>query len=109
MPKAIDPTIVLVRGALTDASVWNGVSGKLQGEEFSTVAPAMPLRGLHTDAEYLASFLDTIDGPVVIAGHSYGGSVISHPDIGKGRVKGLIFVAAFAPDAGESTGELNGR
>jgi pimeloyl-ACP methyl ester carboxylesterase len=109
MPKAIDPTIVLVHGALTDASVWNGVSGKLQGEEFSTVAPAMPLRGLHTDAEYLASFLDTIDGPVVIAGHSYGGSVISHPDIGKGRVKGLIFVAAFAPDSGESTGELNGR
>jgi pimeloyl-ACP methyl ester carboxylesterase len=109
MPKATDPTIVLVHGALTGASVWNGVSGKLQAEGFITVAPAMPLRGLHTDAEYLASFLDTIGGPVVIAGHSYGGSVISHPVIAKGSVKALIFVAAFAPDTGESVGELNGR
>jgi pimeloyl-ACP methyl ester carboxylesterase len=109
MPKATDPTIVLIHGALTDASVWNGVSGKLQSDGFSTTAPAMPLRGLHTDAEYLASFLDTIGGPVVIAGHSYGGSVISHPVIAKGSVKALIFVAAFAPDTGESVGELNGR
>jgi pimeloyl-ACP methyl ester carboxylesterase len=109
MPKATDPTIVLIHGALTDASVWNGVSGKLQAEGFITVAPAMPLRGLHTDAEYLASFLDTISGPVVIAGHSYGGSVISHPVIAKDGVKALIFVAAFAPDIGESAGELNGR
>jgi pimeloyl-ACP methyl ester carboxylesterase len=109
MPKTTNPTIVLVHGALTDASVWNGVSGKLQGEAFITLAPAMPLRGLHTDADYLASFLDTIAGPVVVAGHSYGGSVISHPDIAKSHVKALIFVAAFAPDAGESTGDLNGR
>jgi pimeloyl-ACP methyl ester carboxylesterase len=109
MPKATDPTIVLIHGALTDASVWNGVSGKLQAEGFITVGPAMPLRGLHTDAEYLASFLDTISGPVVIAGHSYGGSVISHPVIAKDGVKALIFVAAFAPDAAESAGELNGR
>jgi pimeloyl-ACP methyl ester carboxylesterase len=109
MPNATGPTIVLIHGALTDASVWNDVSGKLQGEGFTVVAPAMPLRGLHTDAEYLASFLDTISGPVVVAGHSYGGSVISHPVIAKGGVKALVFVAAFAPDAGESTGELNGR
>jgi pimeloyl-ACP methyl ester carboxylesterase len=109
MSKATDPTIVLVHGALTDASVWNGVSEKLQAEGFITVAPAMPLRGLHTDAEYLASFLDTIRGPIVIAGHSYGGSVISHPVIAKAGVEALIFVAAFAPDAGESAGELNGR
>jgi pimeloyl-ACP methyl ester carboxylesterase len=109
MSKSTDLTIVLVHGALTDGSVWNGVSGKLQAEGFVTVAPAMPLRGLHTDAEYLASFLDTIDGPVLIAGHSYGGSVISHPVIAKNGVKALIFVAAFAPEAGESAGELNGR
>jgi pimeloyl-ACP methyl ester carboxylesterase len=109
MSKSTDLTIVLVHGALTDGSVWNGVSGKLQAEGFVTVAPAMPLRGLHTNAEYLASFLDTIDGPVLIAGHSYGGSVISHPVIAKNGVKALIFVAAFAPEAGESAGELNGR
>jgi pimeloyl-ACP methyl ester carboxylesterase len=104
MPKATDPIIVLVHGASTGASVWNGVSGRLQAEGFITVAPAMPLRGLHTDAEYLASFLDTINGPVVIAGHSYGGSIISHPVIAKSAVKALVFVAAFAPDAGESAG-----
>jgi pimeloyl-ACP methyl ester carboxylesterase len=109
MPKTTNPTIILVHGALTDASVWNGVSSKLQGEGFVTLAPAMPLRGLHSDANYLASFLNTIAGPVVVAGHSYGGSVISHPDIASGHVKALIFVAAFASDAGESTGDLNGR
>jgi hypothetical protein len=64
MPEATGLTIVLVHGALTDASVWNGVIGQLQGEGFIIVAPAMPLRGFHTDADYLASFLDTIAGPV---------------------------------------------
>jgi pimeloyl-ACP methyl ester carboxylesterase len=103
------PTIVLVHGALTDASVWNGVTRHLQSLGYATIAPAMPLRGLHSDAEYLSAFLKTLDGPVVLAGHSYGGSIISHPLIDHHQVKALVFVAAFAPDAGESTGELNGR
>jgi len=101
--------VVLVHGALTDASVWNGVSQKLQGMGFVTIAPAMPLRGLNSDAGYLSSFLDTIDGPIVVVGHSYGGSIISYPAIAKDGIKALMFVAAFVPDAGETTGELNGR
>lgn len=69
----------------------------------------MPLRGLHADAAYLSALLNTIAGPMIVVGHSYGGSIISHPSIFKARVKGLVFAAAFIPDAGESTGELNGR
>jgi pimeloyl-ACP methyl ester carboxylesterase len=103
------PTIVLVHGALTDASVWNEAARHLQSLGYTTIAPAMPLRGLHSDAEYLSAFLKTLDAPVVLVGHSYGGSVISHPLIGDHQVKALVFVAAFVLDAGESTGELNGR
>ena len=69
----------------------------------------MALRGLASDVAYLSAYLKTVDGPVVLAGHSYGGSVISHPDFARDGVSGLVFVSAFAPDTGESTGELNGR
>jgi pimeloyl-ACP methyl ester carboxylesterase len=69
----------------------------------------MPLRGLHSDAAYLASFLDTLEGPVVLVGHSYGGSIISHPEVGKASVKALVFVAAFLLDSGENTAVMNGR
>jgi pimeloyl-ACP methyl ester carboxylesterase len=103
------PTIVLVHGALTDASVWNGVAERLQADGYATFAPAIPLRSLAGDVDYLAAFLDTIEGPVVLAGHSYGGTVISHPRFNREAVRGLVFAAAFQPDAGESTGELNGR
>jgi pimeloyl-ACP methyl ester carboxylesterase len=103
------PTIVFVHGALTDTSVWNEVIQRLQSLGYTTVAPAIPLRGLTSDAEYLSSFLKTIEGPFVVVGHSYGGSIISHPVISTDHVKALVFVAAFSPDAGESTGELNGR
>ncbi len=103
------PTIVLVHGALTDASVWGAVTPRLQAEGYAVLAPALPLRGLASDAAYLAAFLATVDGPVVLAGHSYGGSVISHPATAEAKVKALVFVAAFQPDAGETAGELNGR
>lgn len=103
------PTIILVHGALTDASVWNGVTQRLQGQGYIVLAPAMPLRSLAADADYLSAFLDTIDGPVVLAGHSYGGTVISHPATGTDGMQALVFVSAFQPDAGESTGELNSQ
>ncbi|MFL9868990.1 alpha/beta hydrolase [Paraburkholderia fungorum] len=106
---SLSATIVLVHGALTDASVWNGVLDCLAALGQPAVAPAMPLRGLHTDAAYLSSFLKTVTGPTVLVGHSYGGTVISHPQLEHGNVAALVYVAAFAPDAGESTGELNGR
>ena len=107
--SAITPTIVLVHGALTDASVWHDVIAKLHQRNFRVVAPAMPMRGLASDAAYLRSFLTTFEGPIVVAGHSYGGSIISHPDALTPAVRALVFVAAFQQDRGETAGELNAR
>src|SRR5689334_8416080 len=72
--KAAGPTppvsVVLVHGALTDASVWNAVTKTLQGEGYTVLAPAMPLRGLASDAAYLESYLETVPSPVVLVAHS---------------------------------------
>ena len=106
---AMNPTIVLIHGALSDASVWNAVNAKLQQEGHTVLAPAMPMRSLAEDITYLSSFLSTIDGPVVLVGHSYGGTVISAPAFATEQVLGLVYISAFAPDSGESSGELNGR
>ncbi|WP_329367832.1 alpha/beta hydrolase [Streptomyces sp. NBC_00669] len=100
------PTIVLVHGGFADASCWNGVIERLQQEGYTTVAPANPLRGLPTDAPYLAGVLRSIQGPVVLAGHSYGGAVISNAAAGIPNVKALVYVAAFVPDIGEQLGVL---
>ncbi|MDT0263355.1 alpha/beta fold hydrolase [Jatrophihabitans lederbergiae] len=102
-------TAVLVHGALSDASIWKGVSARLQSQGHRVLAPAMPMRSLDGDVSYLKAFLASIDGPVVLAGHSWGGTVISHPAFASEQVKGLVFVSAFQPEAGESTGELNGK
>ncbi|MGW5526964.1 alpha/beta fold hydrolase [Streptomyces xanthochromogenes] len=101
------PTIVLVHGALTDASVWHGVIRLTQAAGHHVVAPSLPLRGLASDAAYLASFLESVPGPIVLVAHSYAGSVISHPATLDPKVKALVFIAAFQPDAGESSAELN--
>ena len=103
------PTVVLVHGALTDASVWHTVIAKLHERNYRVIAPAMPMRGLASDAAYLRSFLTTLEGPIVIAGHSYGGSIISRPDALTAAVRALVFIAAFQQDRGESAGELNAR
>jgi pimeloyl-ACP methyl ester carboxylesterase len=103
------PTLVLVHGVLTDASVWRGVSARLQRAGHSVVAPALPLRTLDGDAGYLRAFLETLPGPLVVAGHSYGGSVLSHPDALTPAVRALVFVAAFHQDVGETAAELNAR
>ncbi len=103
-----DPTIVLVHGALTDASVWHDVMRRLQADRHRVVAPALPMRGLAGDATYLAGIVDRIPGPVVLAAHSYAGAVISHPVVGAcANVAALVYIAAFQPDSGESAGELN--
>ena len=102
------PAVVLVHGALTDASVWTGVASRLLGAGHRVVAPALPMRGLESDAVYLDGVLSQVDGPVILAAHSYAGAVISHPrSIASADVRGLVFVAAFQPDAGEAAGELN--
>jgi pimeloyl-ACP methyl ester carboxylesterase len=104
------PTVVLVHGALTDASVWGGVTRRLQASGFTTVAPALPMRSLEQDAAYLAGVLAQVPGPVVLAGHSYAGAVISHSAVlAPGVVRALVYVAAFQPDEHEAAGALNKR
>ncbi|WP_399894945.1 alpha/beta fold hydrolase [Streptomyces sp. BBFR51] len=107
--SAQKPTIVLVHGAFADSSSWNGVVDKLQSHEYPVVAASNPLRGLTSDAEYVRQLVASIDGPVVLAGHSYGGSVISNAAKGLDNVKALVFVAAFVPDEGESAITLSGK
>ncbi|GAA4733941.1 hypothetical protein GCM10023216_28110 [Isoptericola chiayiensis] len=99
-------TIVLVHGAFADSSSWNGSIPALQAAGHRVVAVANPLRGLAYDAAYLRSVLDGIDGPVVVAGHSYGGTVMSVAADGDPDVTALVYVASFLPEIGESTGEL---
>ena len=100
----VRPTVVLEHGAFADASSWDGVVQRLERAGCPVVAAANPLRGPATDAAYLRSVVDHIDGPVVLVGHSYGGTVISQAAVGlEDKVKALVSIAAFLPDAGESS------
>ncbi|WP_078890564.1 alpha/beta fold hydrolase [Streptomyces maremycinicus] len=103
------PTVVLVHGAFADSNSWSGVIRRLRHEGYPVVAAANPLRGLNNDTSYLKEVLAGIDGPVVLAGHSYGGSVISNAAHDADNVKALVFVAAFLPEKGESAVELSGK
>jgi pimeloyl-ACP methyl ester carboxylesterase len=108
------PVIVLVHGAWADASSWDGVIQRLQGDGFTVYAPPNPLRGLSgipaSDPAYLHDFLThnaALAGkPIVLVGHSYGGAVITNAAVGDPEVKGLVFVDAFIPDQGETLGGL---
>ena len=102
------PTIVLIHGAFADASGWNGVVSRLQSLGYPTFAPANPLRGLPSDTTYIKSVIDQIDGPIILVGHSYGGMVMTNAALGDPDVKGLVYVAAFAPAEGDSVGALSG-
>lgn len=108
-PGAPKPTVVLVHGAWADASGWNRVVTRLQQDGYPVVAPADPLRGLSGDSAYLAARLKTIRGPIVLVGHSYGGAVISNAATGNPHVKALVYIAAFAPDSGESAAALSAK
>jgi pimeloyl-ACP methyl ester carboxylesterase len=105
-PGTADVTVVLVHGAFADASSWTGVIELLQRRGHTVLAPPNPLRGVTADSAYLASVLAQIDGPVLLVGHSYGGAVISNAATTAGNVRGLVYVAAFAPDEGERLGEV---
>jgi pimeloyl-ACP methyl ester carboxylesterase len=97
------PSIVLVHGAWADASSWNAVASELRGRGFSVLAPPNALRGVASDAAYLSSFVaQRTSGPVVLAGHSYGGVVISNAAGNGGDVRALVYVNAFIPAEGES-------
>jgi pimeloyl-ACP methyl ester carboxylesterase len=103
------PTIVLVHGAFAESSSWNGVLTQLISKGYPTVAVANPLRGVKSDADYVASILQSIEGPIVLVGHSYGGAVITNAVKDNENVKALVYVASFAPDTGETAVELSGR
>ncbi|MFI6790699.1 alpha/beta fold hydrolase [Nonomuraea sp. NPDC050383] len=108
MTQSTIPTVVLVHGAFADAGSWSGVIAELQGHGVPVVAPPNPLRGLAADAAYVASVAAQIDGPVVLVGHSYGGAVITVAGAAE-NVVGLVYVAAYVLEDGESLGELQGR
>lgn len=105
-PPVSKPTVVLVHGAFADSSSWNGVVERLKNDGYPVIAVANPLRGLRADAQYVRTLLDSIDGPVVLAGHSYGGSVMSEAADGHPNVKALVYIASFLLDTGESTAQL---
>ncbi|WP_306205358.1 alpha/beta hydrolase [Actinoplanes sp. RD1] len=100
------PTIVLVHDAFTDASSWGTVIRELRGWGSAVVAPANPLAGLATDARYLCGVLRSIDGPVLLVGHGYGGAVITNVPAGLDHVIGLVYVAGFGLDLGESCNDV---
>ena len=103
------PTVVLVHGAWADASSWDGVIEQLRHAGYPVVAAANPLAGLDQDSAAVASLLRSIKGPIVLAGHSYGGAVITNAAAGNPNVKALVYIAAFAPDQGETIGGLISR
>ena len=101
-----NPTVVLVHGAFADGSSWNEVIKQLQAEGLHVTAPANPLRGIAIDSAYIGSFLEQIPGPVRAVAHSYGGAVITNAATNANNVLGLVYVAAFAPDEGETLGDI---
>ncbi len=103
------PTVVLVHGAFAESSSWNGVLTKLIAKGYPTIGAANPLRGVKSDAGYVANILKGIKGPIVLVGHSYGGAVITNAVNGNKNVKALVYVAGFAPNTGETAAELSGR
>jgi len=101
-------TIVLVHGAWADASSWSNIVVTLQDDGYTVAAVANPLRSLSGDVAYVRTFLETLEGPIVLAGHSYGGAVITNAATGNPNIKALVYVNAFAPDEGETPTALAG-
>lgn len=103
------PTIVLVHGAFADSSSWNRVTTKLIADGYPVIAAANPLRSVAGDGAFVGSLVKSIPGPVVLVGHSYGGNVISVAVGDNRNVKSLVYVAALAPEVGESASSLSGK
>jgi pimeloyl-ACP methyl ester carboxylesterase len=100
-PSTVKPTIVLVHGAFEDGSAWQHVVAILQRDKYDVVAVQTPLTSLAADAQATKRALEAQTGPIVMVGHSWGGAVITEAAAGDARVKALIYIAAFAPDANE--------
>jgi pimeloyl-ACP methyl ester carboxylesterase len=104
-----DPTVVLVHGAFADASGFRGLYDELLGEDLTITAPPNPLRGLSGgDGDYIKGVVGEIDGPVLLVGHSYGGSVITAAGTAD-NVVGLVYISGFAPDEGENLTDLQSK
>ncbi len=101
------PTIVLVHGAFAESSSWDQVIDHLLDAGHPVIAVANPLRGVAADAASVSDHVRSIDGPVVLVAHSYGGAVITNVDPDAGEIVGLVYVAAFAPEPGDSCFELS--
>jgi pimeloyl-ACP methyl ester carboxylesterase len=101
------PTIILVHGAYADSSSWSGVIEPLAADGHRVIAWANPLRGVASDAAALTDLVRSVDGPLVLAGHSYGGAVMTNVDADAGDVIALVYVAGFALEAGESAGDAS--
>src|SRR5260370_29211679 len=105
--SGLKPSIVLVHGAWADGSSWSGVIQRLQEQGYTVYAPANPLRGLTTDSAYIASFLQTISGPIILVAHSYGAAGITNAATGNPNVKALVYIDAFPPVQRESLASLS--
>ncbi len=103
------PTVVLLHGAWADSGAWDGVVQRLQHDGYPVIAPPNALRGLAIDSAYLSDLLQTISGPIVLVGHSYGGAVISDAAVGNPDVEALVYIDAFIPKKGESVETLAGQ
>jgi pimeloyl-ACP methyl ester carboxylesterase len=101
-PNGPKPTIVLVHGAWADGSSWSKVTSRLLNDGYTVRVPPNPLRSLSSDSATIKDFLSTLTGPIILVGHSYGGAVITNAATGNPNVKGLVYVDAFAPAAGET-------
>ena len=104
--QSLKPTVVFVHGGWADSSNWNQEITNLERRGYPVIAAADPLRDLASDSAYVRSVLQTISGPIVLVGHSYGGAVISNAAVGVPNVKALVYIAAFAPEKGESLVQL---
>jgi pimeloyl-ACP methyl ester carboxylesterase len=102
----VPPTIVLVHGAFAESASWDPVIDRLLDAGHPVVAAPNPLRGLASDAAGVSDLVRSLEGPVVLVGHSYGCAVISGVDPDAGEILGLVYVAGFAPDTGESANSL---
>jgi pimeloyl-ACP methyl ester carboxylesterase len=103
---AVKPTVVLVHGAWADSGSWDGVIHRLQDHGYTVYAPPNPLQGLSTDTDTISNFLHSITGPIVLVGHSYGGTVITNAALGDSQVKALVYDDAYLPAQGESLASL---
>jgi pimeloyl-ACP methyl ester carboxylesterase len=105
----VQPNIVLVHGAWADGSCWSGVIERLQSDGYHVTAPQFPESSLAADVARLRQVLRRQDSPTVVVGHSYGGQIVTALGPDAPNAAGLVYIAAFALDQGESIGAMLGQ